>query len=63
MATQVLARALEPLVTTKEVGAGTGLGLASAVGTVNHPGGQLQLRGEPGSGTEVLIRLRVADGS
>jgi PAS domain S-box-containing protein len=59
MEPQVLARALEPFFTTKEVGKGTGLGLSMTHGVVRAHGGELLLRSTPGEGTVATILLPV----
>ena len=51
----VLKQAIDPFFTTKPVGKGTGLGLAMAYGTLRAHGGSLDLRSEPGQGTEVIL--------
>jgi PAS domain S-box-containing protein len=56
----VLARAIDPFFTTKEVGKGTGLGLPMVHGLVEHSGGQLILTSQKGQGTTVELWLPVA---
>lgn len=50
-------RAFEPYFTTKDVGKGSGLGLAAAYGIVNNHGGLLQLDSQLDQGTTVRIYL------
>ena len=57
MTPEVLARAMDPFFTTKEVGKGTGLGLSLVFTTVKAHGGQLEIVSEPGQGTQVRMRL------
>lgn len=52
-----LARASEPFFTTKDVGRGTGLGLAMARGFVEQSGGGLGIESVPGRGTAVRLWL------
>jgi len=54
---EVLAHALEPFYTTKEVGKGTGLGLSMTYGVIKAHGGVLTLSSQPGQGTSVTFRL------
>ncbi|MBL6076929.1 PAS domain S-box protein [Belnapia sp. T18] len=52
-----LARATEPFFTTKEVGKGTGLGLAMAHGFAAQSGGALAIESAQGQGTRVTLWL------
>jgi CheY-like chemotaxis protein len=57
MSREVLARAMEPFFTTKEVGKGTGLGLAQVYGFARQSGGSMDIRSEEGRGTTVTLYL------
>lgn len=57
MAPQILAQALDPFFTTKEVGQGTGLGLPVAFGIINGHQGYLAIDSQVGHGTTVAIYL------
>ncbi|MBI3374931.1 MAG: PAS domain S-box protein [Betaproteobacteria bacterium] len=57
MAPDVLARAIEPFFTTKEVGKGSGLGLSMVYGFARQSGGTAQLSSAPGRGTTVRLCL------
>jgi PAS domain S-box-containing protein len=60
MEPDVLARAAEPMFTTKPLGSGTGFGLAIASGIVQRAGGRLELRSRPGEGTTAEVLLPMA---
>ena len=55
MPAEVLAKALDPFFTTKEVGKGTGLGLSLVYTTVKGHGGRMDISSEPGKGTRVTL--------
>ncbi len=57
MATEVMAKALDPFFTTKQIGKGSGLGLAQAYGFARQSQGTLMLASEEGKGTTVEIIL------
>lgn len=57
MPSDVLERAIDPFFTTRDVGSGTGLGLAVAHGVVTSLGGTLRLESSVGAGTRVRVIL------
>ena len=57
MTPAVLARALDPFFTTKEVGKGSGLGLSQVYGFAKTAGGHVTIESELGIGTTVKLYL------
>jgi two-component system NtrC family sensor kinase len=56
-----LDKVLEPFFSTKPVGKGTGLGLSLCFGIIEAHGGMLDIKSEPGAGTEVIVLLSAKD--
>src|SRR3954453_437105 len=57
MTDETKARILEPFVTTKEAGKGTGLGLATVYGIVEQAGGKIVVDTQLGIGSTFFIYL------
>jgi two-component system NtrC family sensor kinase len=57
MSAETLAHAFEPYFTTKEVGAGSGLGLSQVYGFATQSGGTATIASEPGAGTAITLYL------
>jgi PAS domain S-box-containing protein len=57
MDTQTASRCLEPFYTTKDIGKGSGLGLAQVYGFVQGSAGTIQIESRPGVGTKVSLFL------
>jgi two-component system C4-dicarboxylate transport sensor histidine kinase DctB len=63
IAPELLPRLFEPFVTTKEPGAGLGLGLAISAGIVRDFGGSLAVANRPQGGAEFTLELAASMGT
>lgn len=59
IASEQLGRIFEPFYTTREVGQGSGLGLALAYGIMQRHGGRIDVKSAPGAGSTFTMRLPI----
>ncbi len=59
MPESISAHIFEPFFTTKQVGKGTGLGLSISYGIIKKHKGTIEVKSEPGKGTEFIITLPI----
>ncbi|MCE1246434.1 MAG: ATP-binding protein [Firmicutes bacterium] len=59
MSDEVLKQIFVPFFTTKKIGQGTGLGLSLVHGIISSHNGKIEVKSNPGEGTEFIIRIPV----
>lgn len=59
MTPQVLEKIFDPFFSTKEVGQGTGLGMSISYGIIENHSGDIQVKSQPGIGTEFIVSIPV----
>jgi signal transduction histidine kinase len=60
IAQENLHKIYDPFFTTKQIGQGTGLGLAVSFGIIQDHGGHIQVESQPGQGTAFYLSLPLA---
>ncbi len=60
MSPDIVQKAMEPFFTTKEVGKGSGMGLAMVFGFIAQSNGNIYIESEVGRGTEITLFLKCA---
>lgn len=59
MKKELIDRIFDPFFTTKDVGEGTGLGLSISYEIIKKHGGEIQVKSQPGQGSEFIIEIPV----